>query len=333
MKNKIIFLLISTLSASSFSYAWGTKTSETNQATKTIVKPNANKTVTNTNDSQANNLSTNEKKLLVLNKLKSSNPRATNIAYDGSTIPLNIPLYNPTIINLPEPIAEMFFVQGNGIELIEDPLATKSNILKIRSISPLLHEYELQLRLINNEWVRLKISTNLKNERFSKINIITPSDKEVNLQALRSKYFSRKYNVKNITRKENVKAVNLIVDRLDTESKKHSEQVEIEEKINKFIIKNDRFGLFLKSSVVEPFEVVSEYKPNANTIKSNKEVILLNIDVFNFGEKYLELTTPFIKNIFKNYIAFWYDFENAKIAPNSSAKLIIVIEDINPEIN
>lgn len=335
MRKNITNTVLVMMFTTSLSFGWGTKTVEDIKKPTQSKKIIDNKTEKETPAATAEEgtpLSIEEKKFLVINKLKSSDPKAITRTYDGKTMALNIPLFNPTIINLPVPIAEMIFVKGTGVDLIEDPLTTQSNILKIRSISPVLNDYELQLRLINNEWVRFKISTSLKSERHSKINILMPSNKELDLEKARERYFLRKYSIKNITKKENVKAVNLIVDRLDTESKKHLEQLEIEEKINKFILKNERFGLFLESSLVEPFEVVSEYKPNANTVTQNKEIILLNLKIFNFGDEYLELSPPFVKNIFKNYIAFYYDLENNKIAPNSSGKLVIVIEDTNPGI-
>lgn len=285
------------------------------------------------NNTKQRSLTTEERKILVINKLKESKSDTLNVKSKGETIELNIPLFTPTLVQLPGKVTELLYVQNGGLEFIEDPVVNQSDYLKLRSMNPLLLKEEVKLKFLDGTWVSLKFSTSLKTDRYSKISINNITKKDVSATLAKQKYFSKKYTVKDINKREVTKGVNLIVDRLDTDSKKHYLQLEVQEPVNKFIIENEKISIFLKSTVSEPFEVISKYVPNENDITNNKEIVLLNLELTNNSDKFFTMSPNLVKTIFPNYIAFHYDVEKRNLPPASKIPLLVVIEEKIPNID
>jgi hypothetical protein len=167
--------------------------------------------------------------------------------------------------------------------------------------------------------------------KYNEINILERLDvvEKNKMQKIKEKYFNRNINVKEISKLEVIKSVNLIIDRLETDTNAHDEQLALEEKINAVILNDDKnkISLILKSVLSEPFNIVGGIYKEKKDQKKEKEIVLLNLVLENFGDKNFKITPSFIKHSFNNYISFYYDSINPIVPPKSSAKILVVIED------
>jgi len=298
----------------------------------------ANNVVINNN----NKMSKEEFKEAVFTKLKTASDTALNVLNTGETIYLNIPLSNPVLISFPDVIEDVMYQDsshgtvgmGGGLKVVNlNEIATEGSVrvLKVRSFSPTLHDEEVIVKLVNGSWIRISFSTKLDEEKYNEINILEPLEvvEEKKLQKIKDKYFKKNINVNEISKKEVIKAVKLIVDRLETQTKAHDEQLSLEEKVNSVILddKKRKVMLVLKTVVAEPFSIVGGiYKGNTDT-KTETEIILLNLVIENYGDKDFTISTAFLKEAFENYIGFWFDYTRPTVAPGSNKKILMVIED------
>lgn len=91
----------------------------------------------------------------------------------------------------------------------------------------------------------------------------------------------------------------------------------------KFIKKNSQLGFFLKTSFEK--NIKDEFANIDTNVKRDKKLILLDIDVRNFNEKPLVLSSEFVKANFKNHVAFWYNEDKRIIKKGQSERLVIVV--------
>jgi len=271
---------------------------------------------------------------LIVSQLKKSSNTPLNITMTGEPLNLNIPLSNLVLISLPEVIQDLVVPQGNtGLSVLNEKEIKKSPVkmLKIRNINPLLRDEEILVKLINGEWLRLNFSTILNKMKYNEINILEDLDvlKKKKIEKIKAKYFNKNLNVIEISKNEVIKAVNMIIDKLETDTHAHDELVALEEKVNALIFNNNKLGisLILETVVAEPFNIVGGVYKEKKDQKKEKEIVLLNIVIENYGKKNFELTPKFVKHSFNNYIAFYYDINNNIIAPGSFLKLLVVVED------
>lgn len=333
-------LLITIFSVTTIFAAWGQQTITVNKKEKTQAETTTSSEqkkekslfsnfLSTDEKNKFNSLSRDEKKALIISKLKESKDKTLNLKSNGEKLYLNIPLFKPIIIKLPSKITETLYISNGKLEILEDPSDTKQNYLKLRSIHPLLKDEEINLKSIDGYWLTLNLSTSLNGDRYTKININSPfleSDKNKNFEKLRKKYFNKKYNMKEINKYEIQKAISLIIDRLNVNSKGYEEQKEILEPINDYFIENKKLGLFIKNALVEPFQIVSLYTPGARDKKIEKEIVLLDMYFENYTNKTFKLTPTLIKKLFPKYIAFWYDTKWKRIGPQSKERIIVVYE-------
>jgi len=337
MNFKLLFL-IPILSVSLF--AWGKTTPKTPKNTATESNTTENNTkktapaaegekLEKTTDKE---LSIDEKKYLIISKLKTSEPEALDIYSNGKTVELNIPIGNITTITFDDFVKKIDYPLNSGIELITGAMETQKpeKFISVRSVSATLKNIDFQIQLHNGQWHRITFKTSLKDKRYSKINMLNSNTEKVPMKELKAKYFDKDLPVKEVSKQENLKAIRFIVDRLSVDTNRHDQQIEIEDKIDKVIIdQSNKNGLLfnLDSVVAEPFNIVGGIHESKSDSKIEKEIVLLNITIKNTKDKIFTLSEELIMTLFPHFIAFYYDKNNPTIAPFGTHKLLVVIED------
>jgi len=277
-----------------------------------------------------------EMRELVLSELKNANTSPLNLINTGETLFINIPISNPVLISFYKPIEDIIwpeFISGPTLKILNQSEIAQggANLLKLRSLSPLLKNEEILVKLENGEWVRISFSTRLNEEKYNEINILEELEilEKEKIKELKNKYFNKKINVREISKKEVLKSIKMIVDRLETNTKAHIEQLAIEEKIDSLILndKERKISIILRTVVSEPFQIVGAKGEDKIDSITETEIVMLNLTIENYGDKTFKLNPNFFKNAFNNYISFWYDINDVNVAPSSSKDIIVVIED------
>jgi len=132
--------------------------------------------------------------------------------------------------------------------------------------------------------------------------------------------------------KYNVKVINEAVDLIVTKvQEKIDEEAGIKQTknnskvINKFITKDNKYGIYVKTSQKTKFKELWEDK--RTKVNIDKELLLLDILIFNYAKTALVINEKFVKSRFKNQLAFWYKQEKSKIAKGDSLRLVIVVKN------
>ena len=155
---------------------------------------------------------------------------------------------------------------------------------------------------------------------------VSKSDKETSyLRANGSDKFSKVHYSKTYYNKNTInKSLELIGMKVSANGTLGDNSSFIEKMEDKFIKKNEKFGIYLQSSIKD--SVIEKFVDQGRDVKMSKKFVLLDTWIYNFDEKNdLKLDLGFVKSNFKNIIAFWYDEHSNDIQAGFPQRLIIVV--------
>ncbi len=132
-------------------------------------------------------------------------------------------------------------------------------------------------------------------------------------------YFTLKMFNKNVV----ANAINMIHDRVSLDHRAYSELYENYKDEHRKINGESIFAINLLNSSVK---YIKDNFANENTnVKRDKKLVLLDFEIKNYQEKPFELTPEFVRERFKNQVAFWFNEKETTILTGQSARLVVAV--------